>query len=487
MEPNQARLPLWEAISAYRAEGLTRLHVPGHKGVQELPYPIGSEWGSIAEYDVTELPQSDDLYAPHGPLLESQQLLACLYGTAESFYLVNGASVGLMAALMAVIRGTDTTNRRFTPKVLLPREAHRSLWQGCIIADLWPVSAVVDVSEQAAVPLPPTLESLSDTLSEHPDICAAVLLHPGYYGLTSDLHDMVDLLHSKNIPVIVDEAHGTHLRFLPMPIPDGLMCGADIVVQSPHKTAASLTQTAWMHCAAGLVKANDVRSALRLLQTSSPNFPLMLSLEAARHQLALQGETCWHQTVSRVSGLRKHVEESRNLSCLSQWLPQRIVSDPCRIYILTGKAGYSGYEAASLLHSWGISVELADYSGVLMVFTPNDSINTYAKTREALDRLSEHALPPILPISFKLSLPVLTRVLSPRQAWCMNSHSVPLREAAGNIAAEIITVSPPGVPLITPGELITNDLVELVTIMLQTGATVTGISSDSFMIKVVHQ
>ncbi|MCL2549096.1 MAG: hypothetical protein FWE76_08035 [Symbiobacteriaceae bacterium] len=480
---NQDHLPLWEAISAYRDKGAARLHMPGHKGSAGFPEPLRSAWGTLADFDITELAESDDLYDPVGPLRESQRLLADLYGCAESFYLVNGASVGLIAALLASTQGQSNGGCQ---KVLLPREAHRSLWHGCVLADLWPVCAEIFVEEESAVALPPSLEALETVLMANPDLKAAVMLHPSFYGLTGDLQPQVALLHEHGIPVIVDEAHGAHMRFLPQPLMDGLQCGADVVIQSPHKTAGSLTQTAWMHSSGGLIDSANLHAALRLLHTSSPSFPLLLSLEAARRQLALEGTQLWSDTMARVARLQLQIARSDKLTTLSGWLPPVLGKrrDPSKMYILTRGAGYSGHKAAELLRSWGVSAELADAGGVLLMFSPGDTDATFEILSETLARLDEYALPAINPLMGLNKWPQLQRLLSPRQAWQSTTKAVSLTQATGRIVAEVIAAYPPGVPLISPGELITDEVVEIITEMLP---RIPGGIKETLQIKVVDE
>lgn len=472
-------------MNAYSERKSLRMHMPGHKGKAGF-YGLWAETGRDPfAFDLTEIAESDDLYAPQGPLLRSQQLLAELYGAKQSFYLVNGASVGLMAALLSFLPSA----RQRSAKVLLPRAAHRSLWQGCILGDYWPLSAAIEFAPASGLPLPPSLDALKQLVDEHPDIVAAVLLSPDYYGIVADLKEQIRFLHARGIAVIVDEAHGTHLRFLPGPLADALQCGADIVIQSPHKTAGALTQAAWMHCQGERIDAQRLQEALRLLHSSSPSFLLLLSLEEARQQLALQGHDFWYRMAQRVPALKSEIAEL-GLSCLEEneirGFPSVKTLDISKLYLRTAAWGMTGFAASQRLQALGIVAEMADSGGVLFLFGPGDSEESLDALYRGIAALRAHRSVPLSAREKYLRLPSLQRRISPRQAWAAPVRQLALREAAGEVVAAMIIPYPPGIPLATPGEELSREAVELIENLLEQGAYVTGVEPRTRLIKVVQ-
>ena len=478
-------LPIYQALMDYRRGDQIRMHMPGHKRGIGLPRHLPYYWHEIAALDITEIPIADDLYQPSGIIKESQQALADLYGAEDSYYLVNGASVGLMAALMAIAPAAGQAKRR----VLLPRRAHRSLWHGCILADLWPVTTEELVDDETGLLMPLATESLEQTLQANPDLCAVVLLHPDYYGLCGDLQEAVALCHRYGLPVLVDEAHGTHLRFLPNPIHDGLQCGADVVVQSPHKTASSLTQTAWMHRQGTLVSADRLHASLRLLHTSSPSFVLLASLEASWYQLATEGEEVYQTVVGVRQEIAKGLEATRPYSVLSERSFAHgysvLAVDPCKLYLRARPMNMTGFVLADIVRSAGLEPELANAEGVLFLFGPGDG---WVNRRIAVKRFAS------LPIDtneaeplprYDIAFPVLERALSPRDAWMLPSMEVQLDNATARIAAETITPYPPGIPIVTPGERFSCEVIDIITRLLDHGAHVAGIDNSLRRVKVV--
>ena len=478
-------LPIYQALMRYRKQGKVRMHMPGHKRGIGLPHHLPSYWHDIAALDVTEIPNVDDLYQPSGVIQKSQQALADLYGAEDSYYLINGASVGLMAALLAMAPAAGSAKRR----VLLPRRAHRSLWHGCILADLWPVTAEEKVDPATGLVLPPETEALALAIQSNPDLCGVVLLHPDYYGLCGNVEAAIALCHQHGLPVLVDEAHGTHLRFLPNPIPDGLQCGADIVVQSPHKTSSSLTQTAWMHRQGTRITADRLHASLRLLHSSSPSYVFLASLEAACNQLATTGEAVYREVVEARQDVVEIWESKYPSSVLSMKhfdAPCPVTAvDSCKIYIMTSSLNTTGYALADAFRAEGVEPEMASAEGVLFLFGPGDG---GMQRQLACERFASLVLQPAsgpATSTGAVAFPVLQRSLSPRDAWMLPSQSVALEEASSCIAAETITPYPPGIPLVTPGERLSCEVIDIISRLLDLGAHVAGVDVPSRRVKVV--
>lgn len=449
--------PLKKALEDFKNKGQLPLHMPGHKQGRGINPAWQNILGQAAAFDYTELPATDDLSQATGPIKESQELLARLYGAQKSFYLINGTSGGIMAAVLAMADQGD--------KVLLLRNSHRSVSQGLILSGARPVYLRPGIDPVTKINLPPTVEEIAQKLKEHPDIKACFLTSPCFYGLSGYLKDQIDLLHKHNIPVFVDEAHGVHLHFSPLLAPDALSCGADLVAQSTHKTLNSFTQSSWLHLQGSRVNPERLKAALRMVQTTSASYILLLSLESAMAQMYEEGPAMLQNMLEQVKLLRQDLTLAGFTLLEKEQLPSERIAyhDISKLYVNTSNWGVRGYRAASILREHGIEPELSDYNGVLMMFTLSDTTEFIAQVGKALKEAAETLKEQDKTAGFGRIGRVETEPqieLTPREAWFSKKEKVSVAQAPNRIAAETVTIYPPGVPILLPGELITEEILE---------------------------
>ena len=427
--------------------GRLPLHMPGHKRNGLLaPYLQGLG----AALDVTEIEGFDNLHRPQGILLEGMRRAAALWGAYRSFYLVNGSTGGILAAMRALSSPGD--------KVIIQRESHLSVYQGLGLMDLRPVCIYPEISAGFGIPLSLEPGRLDTCLKEHPDARLLVLTCPTYEGVLSDLKALVSLAHRKGLRVLVDAAHGAHLG-LDSRFPGGAVAsGADIVIHSLHKTLPSLTQTALAH-AADEDTASLLEEQLDVFQTSSPSYLLMASIEGCIRLLEERRDglfSAWHR---RLEGFAQRARGLRHLSVFGMDGPSEAVfgRDPGKILIGCARAGISGQRLSDILRSrFKIDLEMAGQRAALAMTGMGDTEESLIRLIRALEEVDREATPGDMPPS--LPMPEARAAYPPSQALRMSYELIAQRGIQGRVCAEYVTAYPPGIPLMIPGESITPEI-----------------------------
>jgi arginine decarboxylase len=464
----QEKSPLWEALIAHVTAGYIGFHVPGHKG-RYIPQELSAAWGQdVFNYDLTELPGLDNLHAPVGAIKKAQELAAELYGARCTFFLVGGTSAGLIASLLAATKPGD--------KVLLPRHAHRSLLAATILGGLKPVFYPAVVDPVWGVVCGWDQAEALRIINQHTDARALVLVHPTYHGLVGPAAELIQAAHQAGLTVIADEAHGAHFYFHPDFPPGALRLGADAVVQSPHKLLGSLTQSSWLHLGSDRISPARVAEALRWVESSSPSYLLMASLDLARCQAAQRGREDWDRARQVAQEFTSHMLTIPHVSVLAQLPPAAVDRDPCKVTINISDLGLTGPKAACYLqYQHKIQVELVDFYTLLFIITPADD---KCSTERAVQAVTDLAKQQPKTSSGPRALPPLPRVqemaMLPRAAAYAGHRMVPVMQAVGKIAAQAVVPYPPGVALIWPGEEFTAEIVDILLSFIRLGITVQG-------------
>jgi lysine decarboxylase len=497
---DQSRAPILETLRDYIAGGTYAFHTPGHKAGRFAPPELVELWGQRTfDYDLPAMTATDNTLHPTHCVKEAQELAAELFGAAATFYLGGGATTGIAAMILAAVPPGGT--------ILLPRNVHRSVAAALVLSGARPrfiepevlpecgaLGLTVDAIEEAitGVACPrlrghaeaangmATSEDLRGHATQHAKPSAVLLTRPTYYGLCRDISDISAVCRLHNIPLLVDEAHGPHFRFLPEGSPrPALDEGADLVAQSCHKTLGSLVGTAQVHVGrSSPVSPAQVRDALNLLQTTSPNYLQLVSLDANRRFMAQQGRELFASAVAEAERMTAAINKLPGLQVLSTDDDPRLDGhkrDPLRLVINVAGAGWTGYDAELLLRNqFKIEDELSDWFNLVLVTSPNDddgarerllsgltqiSANPQAKKHSDIEAAS-HLLQPAIP---PLAMTPRDAALGPKQAISL-SHSV------GRVCAESVMFYPPGIPLLMPGEQVTADILTVCRELLAGGA-----------------
>lgn len=473
---SQDDTPLLTAMKRYVDDKTVPFHTPGHKQGKGMHSRLESIVGRNAlALDLALMPELDDLHEPHGPIKAAQDLAAELYGADHSFFVVNGTTGGIYAMILTVAGPGD--------KIIVPRNAHRSIIGGVILSGAIPVFMHPEVDKELGITMGVTPETVEEAIHRHPDAKGVLIINPTYYGVATDLRKIVDIVHDHNMPVVVDEAHGPHLRFSPRLPLQALDAGADICAQSTHKIIGAMTQCSMVHCREGRISVPRLKAMLQLVQSTSPNYILMASLDVARMQMATEGPRLVSRAVELADWARAEINQIPGLYCFGA---DRMGAagifgfDPTKVTVTVKGLGLKGAEAERILRQrYNVQVELSDMYNVLFLITMGDGEAEARTMVEALRGLAaNHAGRrdfSAVEDAYSIDYPAMPeQVLSPRQALFGHTRTVPFKKAAGRVCAEIITFYPPGIPLLCPGERISEDVIEYCTRLQDAGLHISG-------------
>ncbi|BAH07870.1 aminotransferase class I/II-fold pyridoxal phosphate-dependent enzyme [Clostridium kluyveri] len=469
---DQSETPLFDALMEYVNRDTIPFHVPGHKkGVgmdNEFKQFIGENPFKI---DVTVFKLVDSLHHPTGPIKRAQQLAADAYGSDAAFFSIHGTSGAIQSMIMSVVNSGD--------KLIIPRNVHKSVTAGIILSGAIPVYMQPALNKRVGIAQGVTPETVEDTLKKHPDAKAVLIINPTYYGVATDIKKISDIVHSYDIPLIVDEAHGPHLGFndnLPM---SAIEAGADMCAQSTHKIIGALTQCSLLHVCSERIDINRVHQVLSLLQTTSPSYILMASLDCARRQIALWGKELLDKSIELANYVRYEINNIKGFYCFGEEIVGNegvTALDPTKITINCRELGITGYDLDMILsNKYHIQMELSDLYNVL-------AVGSFGDTKEAMDTLL-HALKEISTEYYVkenkksdfLDIPDIPKQIKiPRDAFNSPKKPLLLKNSIGMISGEFLMAYPPGIPILCPGEEITKEIVDYVQKLKNTGLYVQG-------------
>lgn len=456
--------PILNALIRHVSEGQKPLHVPGHQQGQLLPAAFSAFAGPIPKLDLTELPGLDNLHAPESCILDSSQLTAQLYGAERTWYSVNGSSAGVMAAI-ASMSGPGQ-------KVLFLNPFHQSAWRGLVLSDALPMLMPPMINEDSHGFDFPSIEQVAKWIQQHPDVRTAFLTSPTYHGNVAPVADYAKLLHEHGIGLIVDEAHGAHLGMHPSLPPNSVQAGADVVVQSVHKMLPGLTQTAWVHAQGARVDLDTLSHWMRFLQSTSPSYVLMASIDAVQDWLRNEAEEAMDRSLPILQAQRE------TLRALLQGSAS--VSDPFKLWIPT-KALEDSASLVQALAKRRLVPEYSDRFGVLCIYRLNVSRDEVGRVTETVidwgSRVSKGGQGPTF-ARWRNGLEAPVFRLPPRAAEFAQKEWVTLEHCAGRMNGQLITPYPPGVPVVFPGQTITEPVQTLLQSALAWGVPVHGLRAD---------
>lgn len=435
----EIKTPLADAVQAYQSKRRVRGHMPGHKG-RAAGYL--ARFGELADWDLTEADGLDDLHEPVGAIAQSEQLLADAVGAKHAYMLVNGATVGIQAAILAACRPGDS--------IILPRNAHRSVWSALALGDVRPLWLPVEEQDGLALGLTPA--KLDKMLDAHPEARAVFLVNPSFYGVLPDLPGLLAVARRHNVISIVDEAHGAHFAFV-QPDYAAARLGADMVIDSWHKSMGSLGQTAVL-----LNNRDDLQPErwLTLLQTTSPSYPLMASLDLARAEWQGGAAARAAQIWANRAALEQAVAGSVLALTDADDLPDGFALDKTKA-LLKSRMGHSGWQMAAALRQAGVEPEFADGRFALLLLTYADDGKALAKGVVQAAALLADVTPRPVPAYTPIKLPYAA--LTPFLAAHSGIEYVRLADAVGRISAGLLVPYPPGIATVGPGEVVSADAV----------------------------
>lgn len=452
----QTDAPLFDALVGYANSETVSFDVPGHK-MGALNTPFRNAIGEQAlKMDVNSMAELDLLSHPKSVIKEAQDLAAQGFGADHAFFLVNGSSVGIHAMILAACKPGDT--------LLVPRNCHKSVIDGMILSGVVPSFMQPDVDDHFGISHGVSVEKVSQALLENPTAKALLITYPTYFGTMTDLEEICALAHAAGVTVLVDAAHGAHLTVMDGMI-DPIQAGADLVTTSMHKTGGSLTQSSLLLLQGSRISADKVRKVTGMLQTTSANYLLMSSLDAARRELVLHGATEFQRLKPIVEEAVRTIESGARYEVLQcEYVNGRFQQshDWSKLVIRVNGLGLSGFEVYSLLKQrYGIQMELAEGYVVMAVITPADTETSIGRLKEALlDIERMYKEPHALHSAWTVVDSVNELVMTPREAFYAEQESISIEDAIGRISADTLMIYPPGIPLVIPGERITCEVIQ---------------------------
>lgn len=466
----KTELPLLEALLKYHKEENLILSMPGNKcGKAFLRDKIGSEFVSkLGFLDITEVDPLDNLHCPEGIIKESQKLLSKTYDAKKAYFMVNGSSGGNLAAIFSAFNEGD--------EVLVERNCHKSIYNGLILRKLKVVYIEPIVDEEMGIFLPPNEEKIYKALKECKKPKGIILTYPNYFGITYNIENIMQHLKSRGMKIIIDGAHGAHFGFNEK-LPKSIVKLGDYIVLSAHKTLPSLTQGAYL-----LVndENTNVEFYISAFMTTSPSYLIMASLDYGRYYLDNYGEKDYEKLINLSEKWKRKINNTNKVEILSKDnLGNGYDLDLSR-YVIILKSGYSGHKLLDYLREQKIQSEMSFSSGIVLILSPFNEEEDFEKIYNAIKELNLESLKSNNSTKYYNIIPC--KVMEPYEVFEKKSNNIEFKKAVGKISKEFIIPYPPGIPLICPGEIVTEESIKVINDYISNNRTVIGIDNKKMRI-----
>lgn len=465
---SQSEAPVLEAMKQHLQNRVVPFDVPGHKGgrgTRELTDFLGL---SCLKADVNSMKPLDNLCHPVSVIKNAQELAAEAFGAENAFFVVNGTTGSVQAMIMAACKAGE--------KIIMPRNVHRSAINALVINGAIPVYVNPGTNKRLGIPLGMSVENVRKAIRENPDAKAVLINNPTYYGVCSDLREIVKLAHENGMLALVDEAHGTHFYFGEnMPV-SGMAAGADMAAVSMHKTGGSLTQSSLLLCGKN-VSAGYIRQIINLTQTTSGSYLLIASLDIARKNLALNGREIFRKTVQYAEYARSEINKLGGYYAFGSELcgsDSFFSFDPTKLSIHTRDIGLAGIEVYDILRDeYNIQIEFGDIGNVLAIISAGDRALEIERLISSLYEIKRlYSKDKAGMFDHEYIDPQV--IMPPQSAFYGDKKSVPITESGGYICGEFVMCYPPGIPILAPGEKITGDIINYILYAKEKGCMMTG-------------
>lgn len=465
----QQKAPIHEALEKHKLNRVVPFDVPGHKGGRgnvELTNFLGEK---CLKVDVNSMKPLDNLCHPVSVIREAEQIAADAFGAKSAFFMVNGTTASVQGMIMSVCKAGD--------KIIMPRNVHRSAINALVVCGAVPIYINPGVNKELGIPLGMSVSDVEKTIIENPDAKAILVNNPTYYGICSNLREIVRIAHKYNVMVLVDEAHGTHFYFgEDMPV-SAMAAGADMAAVSMHKTGGSLTQSSFLLCGEG-INANHVRQVINLTQTTSGSYLLLVSLDIARKNLSLNGKELFQKTVEFAEYARGEINKLGGYYAFSKEIINGdtvFAFDRTKLSVHTRNIGLAGIEVYDLLRDeYGIQIEFGDISNFLAIISAGDRALEIERLIASLSEIKRIYGKEDQTGMFDHEYIDPDVAMVPQQAFYSPKKSIKITESFGCICGEFVMCYPPGIPILAPGERITEDIINYIQYAKEKGCFLTG-------------
>ena len=476
---------LYRALEIYSQEDYYPFHMPGHK---RNPDTVNTDLPF--DRDITEIDGFDNLHHPEGILKKAQETAASVYDTKECYYSVNGSTAALLAAVSAAVPRKG--------QILVARNCHKAVYHALYLRNLIPTYVYPQMDPKWWINGGISSDKVERALAENPEIKAVLLTSPTYDGVVSDIEKIAEIVHRYEIPLIVDEAHGAHFHFSNYFPTSAAELGADLVIQSFHKTLPSMTQTAVLHNCSDRVDSRLIRRFMGIYQSSSPSYILMASMDACMEKMSSDGNEMFREFTKILEKARRRLSECKYIRLVSPEIGTAGVFDYDRSKLLfsTRYASMTGSELAQiLLEKYHIQVEMETEHYVLALAAVGDSGEGFERLCQAIEEINQEEAQKKKekreteePKAGRTAYTSLSQFMSITEAMESESEIRKLEESVGRISAEFGYLYPPGIPLIVPGEQITGQFIRNMRIYMEEGLYLQGLEDyTNETIRVVAQ
>lgn len=428
-------------------EDYTRLHMPGHKGRSK-------DHLSLYEYDFTEIPGTDNLSSPEGPIKEAMSEIANIYGVKKSFILVNGSTVGILASILSICNKGDS--------FLIPRNSHKSVYSALMLKEINPIYLYNDDANESYPII--NAEQVEKAFIKYPHLKGVIITSPTYHGVCLDIKSISKITNAYNKVLIVDEAHGAHLKFNEKFPISSVDLGADIVIQSTHKTLNSLNQGALLHICSSRVSTDAIENYIHMLQTTSPSYPIMMSIENSVLHARDKGRERLDHLLYYYNRIKTELENTPFYLKGSELLSSGQIFDYDKLKIWIESSRISGVYLSHILRKkYSIQIEMWDYNSILAMMGMGTEEEDVERLVWALKDCSHLIEDQYIQKKNIYSYPITERCINPWEAIDRDKEEVLLIESVGRICAEFIIPYPPGIPVLVPGEKIDTSTLSFLT------------------------
>lgn len=462
------KAPIYEALLAHRKKRVVPFDVPGHKGGRGTPLLTEFLGEACLKSDVNSMKPLDNLCHPISVIAEAEALAARAFGAAHAFLMVGGTTSAVQAMIMATCKRGD--------EIILPRNVHRSAINALVVCGAVPVYVNPGIDRKLGIPLGMGIKDLEKAILAHPKAKAVLVNNPTYYGICSNLEAIVSLAHAHHMPVLADEAHGTHFYFgQDLPI-DAMKAGADMAAVSMHKTGGSLTQSSFLLCR----EKKDVarlRQIINLTQTTSGSYLLLSSLDIARMNLEEQGHQIFEKTLSLAQYARAEINQiggyyAFGKECING--DTIFDFDATKLSVHTLDIGLAGIEVYDILRDeYDIQIEFGDLANFLAILSAGDRAFEIERLISALSEIKRrYQKDKTGMLDHEYITPQV--ILPPQEAFYAHKRQVSLEASVGKICGEFVMCYPPGIPILAPGEKISKEILSYIAYAKEKGSALTG-------------
>ena len=468
----QKKAPVYEALERFRKQRVVPFDVPGHKRGRGNPELVSFLGDRCVGIDVNSMKPLDNLCHPVSVIKEAQELMADAFGAAHAFMMVNGTTSAVQAMVLSSVKSGE--------KIIMPRNVHKSAINALILCGAVPVYIDPKVDTNLGIPLGMEIADVERAIKENPEAKAILINNPSYYGICSNLKAIVDLAHANGMKALVDEAHGTHLYFGPNLPLNAMAAGADMAAISMHKSGGSLTQSSIMLCGPD-ANVGYISRIVALTQTTSASYLLLGSLDISRRNLALNGHDSFEKVtrmaqyareeINDIGGYYAYGNELKNCGSIYDF-------DETKLVVNTRRLGLTGIEVYDLLRDeYDIQMEFGDLSNVMAYISIGDRIQDIERLAGALADIKRlYAKPEQSFFSAEYVTPIVKA--TPQEAFYAEKESLPIDQTVGRISAESVMCYPPGIPIHSPGEVITEEILSYIKTAMEKGCSMQGPESE---------